>query len=89
MAKTPKIVAETEAPIDWNNVDETNVEYLPAGGSLSVQQAKEVIYRTDWKDVMAIGWDDDGDFKIRSSKVSRQAAVYLAHMLIDHVMKGD
>ena len=60
------------------------VVLMPPSPLMTVEQAKAVIQRDeDWQDILAIGYDLEGNFKVRSSQISRETTLWLAHCLID------
>lgn len=53
---------------------------------MTPQEALELCARefAEWQDVMVIGFDADGDLRVRSSAMSRKDAVFLLLEALDH-----
>lgn len=54
-----------------------NVERLPPASTFSVPQALADAQSAPLADVVVVGWDEDGDLFIRSSRMSRADALWL------------
>jgi hypothetical protein len=57
-----------------------NVVPLPASTTLTPEQALASAAGLCLKDVLIIGYDSDGDFTVRSSRMSRMDALWLAKL---------
>jgi L-ascorbate metabolism protein UlaG (beta-lactamase superfamily) len=55
----------------------TQISYLPATTTMTPEQALDSAKRLEYKDVLIIGYDDDGELLIRSSRMSRSDALWL------------
>lgn len=61
-----------------------NVIHMPVSPYMTVEQAKAMIAKDDdWQDILALGYDKEGVFKVRSSHLTREASLWLAHCLMD------
>lgn len=62
------------------------IHQFPATTTNTVEQAlaSAVSFQDRLTDVLIVGYDDAGDLYVRSSRMSRQDALWLAHALIDY-----
>lgn len=56
---------------------------------MTVEQALESVMRIKLHDVLILGYDDEGRFKVRSSKMTRAEALYLAELGKQHALGGE
>lgn len=69
------------------------VVYLGASTHHTVDQAlsSALHFERDgvgYEDVMIVGYDKDGELSVRSSHISREWALWLAHELMDYIRKA-
>ena len=57
------------------------VHNLPASTTLTPEQALASVAMTELTDVLIVGYDVDGDLYVRSSRMDRKDALWLAEML--------
>jgi len=50
---------------------------FPASPYLNAEEALESARKLDWKDVIIIGYGEDGHFMQRSSRLTRQEALWI------------
>lgn len=55
----------------------TDLAYLPPSTTMTVDQALDAAKHCDMKNVIAIGYDADGDFVLRSSRMTREQALWI------------
>ena len=63
--------------IKWN---------IPCDSHMNIRRVRKVIRERDWDQVMAIGYDKDGDLMICSSKMSRKDALWLLEQAKLHAL---
>ena len=57
------------------------IHNLPASTTLTPEQALASVAMTELTDVLIVGYDVDGDLYVRSSRMDRKDALWLAEML--------
>lgn len=67
-----------------------NVTEFPVSNDMTVQQALEsaMIHSDDLEQVFIVGFYPDGDMFSRSSKATRENAVWAAEKLKQHALSG-
>jgi hypothetical protein len=65
-----------------------NVVTLPASTSYTPEQALQSALKEPLTDVLIIGYDDDGELFIRSSKISRMDALWMAEKVKEWALRG-
>jgi hypothetical protein len=69
-----------------NDTDHSNVYGLPATTTFSVEQALASAGQLELSSVLVIGHDKDGDLLIRSSRMSREGALWLVEKARAYVL---
>ena len=57
------------------------IHNLPASTTLTPEQALASVAMTELTDVLIVGYDVDGDLYVRSSRMDRKDALWMAEML--------
>ena len=57
------------------------IHTLPASTTLTPEQALASVAMTELTDVLIVGYDVDGDLYVRSSRMDRKDALWMAEML--------
>ena len=57
------------------------IHQLPASTTMTVEQALASVVGETLTDVLIVGYDEDGDLYVRSSRMDRKDALWLAEML--------
>jgi hypothetical protein len=65
----------------------TNVKYLPPSENYTVEQALNNSLSCNLKEVLIIGYDNDDDLFVRSSKMNRKDALWLLQSAIFYTME--
>ena len=63
-----------------------NIHYLPPHTNMTVGQAFGTASRANLKEVIIIGYDEDGDFILNSSHMSRAEALFILEKAKLHTM---
>lgn len=63
-----------------------NVAYLPASRTMTAEQAINSALGLDFSEVIIIGFDSEGDFLVRSSRMTNADALWLAELLKKYAM---
>ncbi len=66
----------------------TNIIGFPATVTMTPDQALDSAAQLEPKDVLVVGYDKDGDLVVRSSRMSRQDALWLCEMLKRHIFEA-
>lgn len=61
---------------------------FPAASTMTPEQALNTAQKDGFRDVLIVGYDEDGSLMIRSSRMSRMDALWLAELLKRHAL-GD
>lgn len=61
---------------------------LPASTTFNAEQALEASLQDDLDDVLIAGYDKDGDFTVRSSRMTCAEAAFLAQKMVAWAMSG-
>lgn len=62
---------------------------FPATTTMTVEQALASAEAANLRDVLICGYDEDGDFIVRSSRMDRKDALWLAEMMKRHALDVD
>lgn len=65
-----------------------NVISLPASTNYTPEQALQSALQTPLTDVLVIGYDNDGELFIRSSKMSRMDALWMTEKAKEWALRG-
>ena len=57
------------------------IHQLPASTTMTVEQALASVVGEALTDVVVVGYDEDGDLYVRSSRMDRKDALWMAEML--------
>jgi len=66
-----------------------NVSNLPARSSFTVDQALESAKQLDLESVLILGYDDDGQLAIRSSRIERKDALWMIESAKEFILKEE
>jgi hypothetical protein len=69
-------------------VNNNKVIDLPASTNYSPEQALNSALKADLTDVMVIGYDQDGDLFVRSSRMTRAEGLFMVKRAEDWTMNG-
>jgi hypothetical protein len=72
-----------------NDNGESKVAHLPASPYLEPAAALRSAERLDWKDVLIIGYDADGFYMQRSSRMTRQEALWIIEAAKRELFSGE
>lgn len=61
---------------------------LPASTNYTAEQALHSALKADLTDVMVIGYDEDGDLFVRSSKMTRAEGLFMVEKAREWAMYG-
>lgn len=62
---------------------------FPASNHFTPEQALHSALQLDLADVVIVGFDRDGDLAVRSSRMSRQEALFLAEKLKQYALEAE
>lgn len=69
-------------------MNNTTVIELPASTNYNAEQALQSALKADLTDVLIIGYDQDGDLFIRSSRMTRAEGLFMVKKAEDWSMHG-
>lgn len=70
-------------------MSQSNVIALPATSTMTVEQALASAHQLDLEHCLVVGYDRAGDLAIRSSRMSRQDALWLMDQLKHHILHAE
>ena len=78
----------TSADLERIDMNNQNVIALPASISYTPEQALQSALNESLTDVLIIGYDNEGELVIRSSKMSRMDALWMTEKAKEWALRG-
>lgn len=69
-------------------MNQSNVVALPATSTMTVEQALASARQLEMQHCLIVGYDQQGDLAVRSSRMSRQDALWLMEQLKHHIFNA-